>query len=101
MNQADLYNAITKAGYVVLEFSDHPGFFGSWYVIVKRKRSIFLISEDGRECWLTLGKKNLSNEWVTLRDVNCGSFDEQETIPESARWLTSIEEGFDSQDREE
>jgi hypothetical protein len=91
VNQAKLYDAIAKAGCTVLEFSDHPGFFGSWYVIVKRKGLIFRISEDGRECQLAFSKKNPSNEWELLQAVDSTTFDEQETIAASTRFLSSFD----------
>jgi hypothetical protein len=89
MDQAVLYDAIAQAGYTVLEFSDHPGSFGSWYVTVKRKGSVFRISEDGRDSCLTLSRQKPTNEWELLREANSGTLDELKTIAVCAEWLAS------------
>lgn len=91
MDQAVLYDAFARAGYTVLEFCDHPGFFGSWFVTVKRRDTVFRIAEDGRDSWVTLSRQMPTNEWETIREASSNTFDERRIIAMCAEWLASVE----------
>ena len=48
MDQLSLYESLSEAGFKVLEFSDNPGLFGSWFVSVERQHKFFRLVFDGR-----------------------------------------------------
>ncbi len=67
MEQRPLYEALTHAGFQVLEFSDHPASFGSWFVSVKWRHTRFRLAYDGRDGSLSLQQANAGADWVDLQ----------------------------------
>ena len=67
MDQHTLYESLAKSGFQVLEFLDHPGSFGSWYVCVKRGHKEFRLVFDGRDSLLSLQQQVPSAGWLDIR----------------------------------
>jgi hypothetical protein len=67
MDQRLLYEALTRAGFQVLEFVDRPASFGSWSVNVKVKHKEFRLAFDGRDKALTLQLAHPGTGWADLK----------------------------------
>ena len=67
MDQRLLYESLTRAGFQVLEFVDHPVSFGGWSVNVKVKHKEFRLAFDGRDKSLTLQLAHPGTGWADLK----------------------------------
>jgi len=90
MNQSALYAVIEQAGFSVLQFSDHPQFFGNWLADIKRGTAIYKIVDDNREGWLTLWHHKTGSENDKLFEVENRTLDQEQTLSLLTEWLSAI-----------
>lgn len=87
MNQQPFYNAIATSGFKVLEFNDHPAFFGSWYSIVQKGTYLFRLVYEGRDTTLMLQKQNQENGWNNIESQEIRALTEEQEIVLCNEWL--------------
>ncbi|WP_445178884.1 hypothetical protein [Pseudomonas sp. McL0111] len=90
MNQSDLYTLAKTHGFTVITFSDHPEFFSSWSVNLKKDEQKFMIENEGRDGWMIFYKETEPNKFKELDKVISHTFSDNEKIKQCDTWLNSI-----------
>lgn len=86
MDQRPLYESLTRAGFQVLEFLDHPAAFGSWSVSVKSRHVEFRLVFDGRDKSLSLQQSKLGSGFLEIKSEKT-SAQQSEMIALGISWL--------------
>jgi hypothetical protein len=86
LNQQSLYRVIDDSGFRVLEFADHPGSFGSWYIIFDRGHNKYRASYDGRDQSLAFSIRN-HEDWSDIENVDCNTMSEHDCLMQLQQFL--------------
>jgi hypothetical protein len=90
MNQAILYNIAKLNGFVVTLFSDHPDFFSSWSLNVKKQDTSYMIDHDGRDGWLIFYEETAPNKYKEIDKKISHTMDDNEKAKQCETWLQAV-----------
>jgi hypothetical protein len=90
MKQADLYNMASRCGFTVTVFSDHPDFFSSWSLNIRKDDKKYMIEHDGRDGWLMFYQENEPNKFKEIDKKISHAMDDDEKINQCESWLLSV-----------
>lgn len=90
MNQALLYEIAKRTGFIVTLFSDHPDFFSSWSLRVRKHDVSYMIDHDGRDGWMIFYKEIAPNKYQELDKKISHSMNDNEKANTCEAWLKTI-----------
>lgn len=90
MKQSDLYDMASRCGFTVTIFSDHPDFFSSWALSVRKKEQRYMIEHDGRDGWLMFYQENEPNKFKEIDKKISHSMRDNEKLNQCESWLLSV-----------
>jgi hypothetical protein len=90
MKQSDLYDIAGRCGCTVMVFSDHPDFFSSWSLNVRKEERKYMIEHDGRDGWLMLYQENQPTKLKEIDKKISHAMNDNEKLQQCEAWLVSI-----------
>ncbi|MBD9599506.1 MULTISPECIES: hypothetical protein [unclassified Pseudomonas] len=90
MKQSDLYDVASRCGCTVMVFSDHPDFFSSWSLSVRKDEKKYMIEHDGRDGWLMFYQENEPNKFKEIDKRISHAMNDNEKLQQCEIWLASI-----------
>jgi hypothetical protein len=71
-------------------FSDHPDFFSSWSLSVRKDEKKYMIEHDGRDGWLMFYQENEPNKFKEIDKRISHAMNDNEKLQQCEIWLASI-----------
>ncbi|WP_223449686.1 MULTISPECIES: hypothetical protein [unclassified Pseudomonas] len=90
MKQTDLYDMASRSGFTVTVFSDHPDFFSSWSLNVRKGEKKYMIEHDGRDGWLMFYQENEPNKFNEIDKKISHTMNDNEKLQQCETWLLSV-----------
>ncbi|MBX8532072.1 hypothetical protein K5D32_20565 [Pseudomonas cichorii] len=90
MRQSDLHGIASHCNFKVTAFSDHPEFFSSWSLTIKKDEQRYVIEHDGRDSWLTFFNAADANNFIELDIKNTFTMSENAILKQCELWLSSV-----------
>ena len=90
MKQSDLYDMTSRCGFTVTVFSDHPDFFSSWSLNIKKNEQKYMIEHDGRDSWLIFYKENEPNKFKEIDKKASNTMSDNEKLKQCESWLLRV-----------
>ncbi|MDD1141432.1 hypothetical protein M5G22_28080 [Pseudomonas sp. TNT2022 ID233] len=90
MKQTDLYDMANRCGFAVSVYSDHPEFFSSWSLRIKKSESSYLLENDGRDGWLLFYKELEPNKFQEIDKKTSQAMSDSEKLNQCEAWLLTV-----------
>ena len=90
MNQRELYDMASRCGFKVVQFSDHPNFFSSWSITIKKDEHNYLIEHEGRDGWLIFYRENSPAKFEELDKKISQTMSDHEKFKQCEAWLSAV-----------
>lgn len=90
MNQNELYDAVKRCGFKVIQFNDNPNFFSSWSITAYKDKHNYLIEHEGRDGWLIFYREKAPNTFEELDKKTSHAMSDHEKINQCEAWLLTI-----------
>jgi hypothetical protein len=90
MKQSDLYDMASRCGFTVIVFSDHPDFFSSWSLSIKKNEQKYMIEHEGRDNWLIFYKENEPNKFKEIDKKISHAMNDNAKLKQCESWLLSV-----------
>jgi hypothetical protein len=85
---ADLQNAVKRAGFSVIEFSDQRAFFDCWSLNVESQGTTYLIVNEGREGWMMFYRASAVDAFTELDKKESAWMDDADKVAQCLTWLS-------------
>lgn len=90
MKQSDLYDMACRCGCTAMVFPDHPDFFSSWSLNVRKDERKYMIEHDDRDGWLMFYQENEPNKFKEIDKKISHAMNDNEKLQQCETWLVSI-----------
>ncbi len=90
MDQSEIYKIANDSGFRVMEFSDHPQYFGSWKITLGKKHHIYQLVSDGRESVLEIQEHVSGAEWKSIKYTSIANLSKEQELQLCSQWLSEL-----------
>ncbi|MBU0524942.1 MAG: hypothetical protein KKC24_09650 [Gammaproteobacteria bacterium] len=85
-----LFNAVKRAGFTVIEFSDQRAFFGYWSLTGEGHGATYLIVNEGRNGWMICYRASAAGTITELDKRESAWMDDTDKPAQCLTWLSDF-----------
>ncbi|MFJ2366577.1 hypothetical protein ACIPIN_23230 [Pseudomonas sp. NPDC087697] len=90
MKQDRLYETAKRCSFTVILFTDHPSFFSSWSITVKKNENSYMLEHEGRDSWLIFYREMAPNKLEEIDKKSSHAMTDDEKVDQCEIWLSAI-----------